>query len=67
MEPIITYSGEVWDLNKGQAKELNGIINKIIKRILNVPPGTPRKALYIETGLLDPTTIIKRNRIWKEG
>ncbi len=33
LEPIITYSGEVWDLNKGQAKELNGIMNKILKRI----------------------------------
>ncbi len=22
IEPIITYTGEVWDLNKGQAKEL---------------------------------------------
>ncbi len=34
IEPIITYSGEVWDLNKGQVKELNGIMDKIIKRIL---------------------------------
>ncbi len=63
IEPIITYSGEVWDLNKGKAKELNGILDKILKRILKVPPGTPSEALYIETGLLDPTTIIKRNRI----
>ena len=63
MEPILTYSGEIWDLNKGQTKELNGIMDKIIKRILKVPPGTPREALYIETGLLDPETIIKKNRV----
>ncbi len=63
IEPIITYSGEVWDLNKGQAVELNGIMNKIIKRILKVSTGTLREAIYIETGLLDPTAIIKRNNI----
>ncbi len=38
------------------------MIDKIIKRILKVPPGTPREALYIETVLLDPETIIK-NRV----
>ncbi len=63
IEPIITYSGDVWDLNKGHVKELDGIMDKILKRILKEPPRTPREALYIETGLLDPTTIIKRNRI----
>ncbi len=63
IQPIITYSGEVLDLNKGQAKELNGIINKILKRILKVPPGTLREALYVESGPLDPTTILTRNRI----
>ncbi len=62
----MTYIGEIWDCNKGQAKELNGIMNKILKRILKVPPGTLRESLYIETGLLDPTTIIKRNRIKME-
>ena len=38
-------------------------MDNILKRILKVPPGTPREALYIETGLLDPSTIIKKNRI----
>ncbi len=48
-------------------KEPNGIMNTILKRILKVWPGTlPREALYIETDLLDPTTIIKRNRIYME-
>ncbi len=31
IEPILTYSGEIRDLNKGQTKELNGIMDKIIK------------------------------------
>ncbi len=63
IEPILTYSGEIWDPNKGQITELNGIMDKIIKRILKVPPGTPREAQYIETGLLDPETIIKKNTV----
>ncbi len=63
VEPILTYSGEIWGLNEGQTHELNGIMDKIIKRILKVPPGTPRESLCIATGLLDPETIITKNRI----
>ena len=42
-------------------------MDNIIKMILKTPKGTPREALYIETGLLDPTTIIKRNRVNMES
>ncbi len=52
----------VWGLNKAQATELNVIMNKILKRILEGPPGT----LYVETGQLEPKTTIKRTRINKE-
>ena len=38
-----------------------------MKRILKTPQATPREALYIETGLLDPETIIKKNRISMEA
>ncbi len=38
-------------------------MDKILKRILKLPPGTLREALYIATDLLDPTTIIKGKRI----
>ena len=31
------------------------------------PEATPREALYIETGLLDPETVIKKNRISMEA
>ena len=44
-------------------KEINRILDAILKRILMVPTSTPREALYIETGLLDPETIINRNRV----
>ncbi len=57
---MLTYCGEVWDLNKGQANELNGILNNILNRILKVPHGTLRGVLYIETSLLIPTTIITK-------
>ncbi len=63
IEPILKYSGEIWDLNKVQIQELNGIMDKIIKRIPKHSTGTPREALYIETGLLDPDTIIKKNSV----
>ncbi len=60
---IITFSREIWDLIKGQAMVLNEIMGRVLKIILKVPPGTLREVLYIETGLLNPTTIITRKII----
>ena len=48
---------------KTEWKEINRIIEAILKRVLMIPISTPREVLYIETGLLEPETTIKRNRI----
>ena len=62
--PIITYLGEAWKNDKKNYEEVNKILENIIKRILKLPKsGTPRQALYIETGLIEPETLIKRNRV----
>ena len=62
--PPKTYSGEAWNPNKKNLQEANQIMDHLIKRILKLPiNGTPREALYMETGLYDPEIIIKRNRI----
>ena len=62
--PIITYSGEAWKNNKKNYDEVNRILENILKRILKLPKsGTSRQALYIETGFIEPETLIKRNRI----
>ena len=60
---IITYGSETWTATKKENTELNKLLDNIIKRILLTPPTTPREALYIETGLLDPETISKKQRI----
>ena len=60
---IITYGGDTWDANKGEMKKINSLMDNIIRRILKTPQGTPREALYIETGLLDPETISTKQRI----
>ena len=65
--PIITYGGEIWESDPATYKPANVIYEGILKRILKVPPSTPREAIYIETGLLDPETIIKKNRISMES
>ena len=65
--PIITYGGETWEMNKKTYKPVNQMLDNIIKRILKVPKSTPREPLYIETGLLDPETVIKKNRISMEA
>ena len=63
IQPIITYGGETWNMTKKEEKLLNQIQENIVKRILMTPISTPPEALYIETGLLDVSTIIKINRI----
>ena len=61
--PIITYGSETWEMNKKETAQVNAILDSILKRILRVPPSTPREALYVETGLLDIKTIVDRKRI----
>ena len=60
---IITYGAETWYTTKTEMDKLNKLMDNIIKRILMVPQSTPREALYMETGLLDPETIAMKNRI----
>ena len=48
---------------KKEERKINQIQENIIRRILIVPQSTPTEALYMETRLLDITTIItKKNR-----
>ena len=61
--PIITYASETWHLNKGENKKLNQSLDKIIRRVLMTPDGTPREALYIETGLLDIEAVADSKRL----
>ncbi len=62
--PIITYAGETMEFkNKKQKEEMNRLLEAIIRRVLMVPKGTPKEALYIETGLVEPTVIVEENRV----
>ena len=67
ISPIITYAGEAWETKNINYKTANSILESIIKRILKKTQSTPREALYIETGLMDPETIVKKNRITMEA
>ena len=61
--PVITYASETWNPTKKEMKQLNKILDDIIKRILMTPISTPREALYIETNLLDIERIIDKRKI----
>ena len=66
--PTITYSGEAWEPSKKNYQNANKLMDNVLKRIIKTPiKGTPREALYIETGLLDPEAIIIKNRINMEN
>ena len=42
--PIITYSSETWNPNKTETKQINSVLDKLIKRIMKTPITTPREA-----------------------
>ena len=62
----IAYSTESWSPGKTENEKINRIMDNILKRILMVPQSTPREALYIETGLLDPEAMRLKNRVLME-
>ena len=62
IQPILRYGGETMNNTKREERKINQIQENIIRRILMVPQSTPIEALYMETGLLDITTIITKNR-----
>ena len=61
--PILTYGCELWTPNKEEQQNINRIMDNIVKRILMVLTSTPREALYIETAIKDPESIMKQKRI----
>ena len=61
--PIITYGSKLWNPNKKETKQIDQVLDNIIKRILTVPTSTPREATYIETGLKDMESNRTQKRI----
>ena len=61
--PILTYGCETWDPTQKELKELNKILEHIIKRTLMIPTSTPRESIYIETGMKDIKFYIDKNRL----
>ena len=59
----ILTNAEVWyKLTKSELEELEILDRTLLKRILAVPDSTPTAALYLETGCMSITTIIKARR-----
>ena len=63
MKTIITYGGETRNPTIKENKDINNILDNIIKGVLMAPVSTSREVLYIETGILDAEHISIRNRI----
>ena len=49
--------------HKAILKKINQLLDNILKTILMVPQSTPREALYLEVGILDPIQWIDLNRM----
>ena len=50
-------------MTKTELEELEVLDRMLLKRILSVPNSTPTAALYLETGCMSITTIIKARRV----
>ena len=61
--PVIIYAGETWHPTSQEKKKINQLLDNILKRILMVPQSTPREAIYLEVGILDPVHRINMNRM----
>ena len=48
--PIITYGAETWTPTTKESKQLQQILDNILKRTLKVPTSTPSEIIAIETG-----------------
>ena len=60
--PIITYGWEARNPTKKEEAKLMTILNKILKRILMIPKGTPNEPVYLETGLMEVDLTLKQQR-----
>jgi hypothetical protein len=61
--PIITYAAETWAPYKKEMKQINQIMDNIIKRLLIIPTTTPRESLYLELKMLDMEHNIHKTKI----
>ena len=60
----ILTNADVWyNVNKSDLEELEMVDRLLLRRILSVPESTCNEALYLETGCMDITTVIKAKRI----
>ena len=60
----IMCNSEAWySLTKKQIKELEDVDKLLLRRILQAPVSTPGEALYLETGAIPISFILKRRRL----
>ena len=60
----ILTNADIWySVTKSDIEELEKVDRHLLRRILSLPITTPTEALYLESGFLDITTIIKGRRI----
>ena len=60
----ILFNSEVWySLNKKQIKVLEDVDKLLLRRVLQTPVSTPSEALYLETGAIPISFILKGRRI----
>ena len=60
----ILFNSEVWySPNKKQISELEYVDKLLLRRILQAPVSTPGEALYLETGAIPISIILKKRRL----
>ncbi len=61
--PILMYGAETWTPTKAEVKQIQIILDNILKRIIKTPTTTPTEIITAETGIWDIETLIAKQQI----
>jgi hypothetical protein len=61
--PTLTYGAEAWITTDSEIKQIQKILDNVIKRILKLPTTTPSECLMMETGIWNIQSIVNKKKM----
>jgi len=61
--PIITYAAETWTIPQKESKQIQQIMDNVLRRIMKTPVTTPTEIIQAETGIMDIESIRAQKQI----
>jgi phage FluMu protein Com/uncharacterized protein YggT (Ycf19 family) len=61
--PIITYAAETWTIPQKESKQIQQIMDNVLRRIMKTPVTTPTEIIQAETGIMDIESIRAQKQV----